>query len=373
MKRLRTIAENPPPKQAVSALTANGADASSVNGAAMANGSSTLLTTPALADLEFPGCDKIHLPRDDLDTFERHFEFWDGETETAWMVREPVTSIHENPSQALAALMVWIGAVRGSPIRCYGNMDLVLLDESGERHRILQADQCVYLRPERARMLDAMVLEVGRNEFPDVVLEVDHTTNVKRGKLAIYQAWGFPEIWVEVPDRKPRSRRPGGLQPGLTIHLRVGSEYRVAQRSRAFPGWRATDIHDAMNETTFSPASDAIVERIGERMGARDGTGPDDAPLLRSQRSAARSEGRVEGERIGRAEGEAVGREAGLYEAVQSMARSFVLSRGITVSAGFPGNVPGFATYRSDAIAAAALRCRDEQDFARQLRIAAAR
>ena len=62
---------------------------------------------------------------------------------------------------------------------------------------------------------------VGRHNYPDVVLEVDHTTDVRRGKLKLYESWGFPELWVEVPEHRVASR-PRGLVPGLTIHLLEG-------------------------------------------------------------------------------------------------------------------------------------------------------
>ena len=35
------------------------------------------------------------------------------------------------------------------------------------------------------------VIEVGTDALPEVVLEVDHTTDVRRGKLGLYEAWGF--------------------------------------------------------------------------------------------------------------------------------------------------------------------------------------
>ena len=63
------------------------------------------------------------------------------------------------------------------------------------------------------------------------MVEVDHTTDVRRGKLGLYEAWGFPEV----------------------------------------------------------------LERVGRSLGARDGTGPDDTPWLRRHRAAGRAEGRIEG------------------------------------------------------------------------------
>ena len=91
---------------------------------------------------------------------------------------------------------------------------------------------------------------VGEDDFPDVVLEVDHTTDVHRGKLALYESWGFPEVWVDVPDvpDAPSPSRPHRRRSGLTIHLLERGRFRVAAESRALPGWRAEEIHLALNE-----------------------------------------------------------------------------------------------------------------------------
>ena len=65
----------------------------------------------------------------------------DTATEIAWVVREPTSATHEEPSQNLSALSFAIASVRGSAIKCFGTMGLELRDEHGERHRILRADQ----------------------------------------------------------------------------------------------------------------------------------------------------------------------------------------------------------------------------------------
>ena len=246
---------------------------------------------------EFPGCKPVHLPRDEVETYEGRLEFWDARTEIAW-VCEPTSPYHEQPSQTLAALAHAIAGVRGSPIKCYGAMDLLVRDERGRKRWIMQADQSVYLRPRRARLPGLSAMIVGENDFPDVVLEVDHSTDVRRGKLGLYGSWGFPEVWVEVPARRAPSR-PRSRIAGLTIHLLEAGVYRVSGESRAFPGWTAREIHTALNETTPSARTYAVIERVGMALGAREGTGPEDDPLLRSQRHQSRSEGIREG----RAEG----------------------------------------------------------------------
>lgn len=154
------------------------------------------------------------------------------------MLRDPTGSAHEAPSHGLAGLVGLIAAVRGSRIVCYGSMDL----------------------------------------------EVDHTTDVRRSKLALYEAWGFPEVWVEVPEIGTRSR-PKGLLPGLTIYRLESGKYWKSAVSGAFPGWRAADIHEALNEEEgCSERTVAIVEHVGRRLGMRERTGPDHDPLLRSLR-----------------------------------------------------------------------------------------
>ena len=302
----------------------------------------------SLSVLEFPGCKPYRLTREQLGDFEGRLEFWDAATETAW-VCEPTSPYHEAPSQILSAVADRIASVRGSPIKCYGAMDLLLRDEGGEARRIMQADQSVYLRPGRAKLPGPAAMVIGEHDFPDLVLEVDHSTDVRRGKLALYEAWGFPEVWVEVPEHRAPSRSTG-RRPGLTIHRLERGAYRVSRESGAFPGWTAEDIHTAMNETTASARTYAVIERVGAALGAREGTGPDDDPLLRAQRRRGFDQGRFHG----RAE----------------LVRQILLSRGIAVSEGFPAAVAtAFAEWpEDDRVVAAALACENEADFLARLR-----
>ena len=234
---------------------------------------------PARPAPEFPGCKPVHIPREELADSDRRLEYWDGVTQTAWIC-EPTTPYHERPSRSLIALVERIAQVRGAPIHGYGSMDLRQQDWP---QSILQADESVYLHPGTARLPGPSAMVIGVDDFPDVVLEVDHTTDVRRGKLGLYESWGFPEIWVEVPDRTAPSR-PRGRRPGLTIHLLQDGAYRTAPESRAFPGWTAEEIHAAFNESTLSERTSAVLERVGAALGEREGTGPDHDPLLRSQR-----------------------------------------------------------------------------------------
>ena len=305
---------------------------------------------PTAAD--FPGCKPVRLPRQELDECEMRLEYWDSATETAWIC-DPVSSYHEGPTQRLGRLAERIAAVRGGPVECFGSTDLTERAAHGEPRLVMQADEMVYLHPTRAR-LPRPVLTVGEHDFPDVVLEVDHTTDVRRHKLPQYEAWGFPEVWVEVPDARAPSR-PRSRRSGLTIHLLQDGAYREAASSRAFPGWTPVEIHVALNEETFSTRTSAVLERVGTALGEREGTGPDDDPLLGAQRRQSRAEGRAEGHADGHAEGRA------------GLARALLAARGIEVSVEFPG-VPGFAELTDDAIAAAASACVSEADFRKRLR-----
>ena len=335
-----------------------------------------------LSELEFTGCKAVPMTYEQFQRYDGRLEVWDAEAETAWMVREPTSPTHESPSQGLAGLVERIAAVRGSPISCYGSMDLLVRDEHGKPRRIMQADQTVYLHPRRAELVGADAMVVGRHNYPDVVLEVDHTTDVRRGKLKLYESWGFPEVWVEVPEHRVASR-PRGLAPGLTIHVLEGGVYRASPESRAFPGWRAEAIHEAMNEAGRSVRTNEVLERLGRRLGSREGTGPDDDALMRSLRGQSRAEGMAEGmaegEKKGRtkglAEGRRKGREEGLAEgerkgradALAKMAQRILRSRGVEVSEGFLVD-PAFAASSGDAVFEAALACADEAQFLAALR-----
>ena len=183
-----------------------------------------------------------------------------------------------------------------------------------------------------------------------MVLEVDHTTDVHRGKLALYESWGFPEVWVEVPDT-PSPSRPHRRRPGLTIHLLDHGRFRVVAESRAFPGWRAAEIHLALNEPVLSARTSAALQRVAAALGAREGTGPDDDLLLRAQRRQGFEHGRAEGRLEGRAEARA------------QMVRQILRSRGIEVTARFDTATGAVAAASEEALLTAALGCTDEADF----------
>ena len=240
----------------------------------------------------FPGCRRRHIGKGEIDDHHRRFEFWDAGTEAALEVREPTTPYHESPSVRLARLIDRIAATRGADIDVLGSSDLLLRDSQGNRQRILQADQVVYTRPMQ-KLPTGPAVEIGAGELPDVVLEVDVTTDVRRGKLGLYEKWGFPEVWVEVPERRAPSR-PGSV-PGLTIHLLAQRGYMQSPTSSAFPSWSAPEIHAALNEDrtvsgALSAATAEVLRRVGRLMRRDTGTGPDDDPFLRAERAEGRME-----------------------------------------------------------------------------------
>ncbi len=287
---------------------------------------------------EFPGCRPIRITRDAIADFEDRIEYWDGETETAWKVCEPTTVYHEGPGQRLAQLAALIAAGRGAPITTLGAADLLVRNARGERQRIMQADQIVYLHPAGTKPRGAAV-EVGADHLPDVVLEVDHSTDVRRGKLGLYEAWGFPEVWVEVPDA-PSPSRPRGRRSGLTIHRAQAGRFHPVTASVAFPGWTATEIHAALNEARLSAETSAVLTRVGRALGDAEGTVPDDDPWLRAQRR------------------EAATRAA--RQAAQDAVVQILRARGLDV----PARIDGFPADASQGdLVAAALACRDYADF----------
>ena len=298
---------------------------------------------------EFPGCRSVRIPRHEIAEYDGRFEYWDADTETALMVREPTSPYHERSSVRLARMADRIAATWGSDIEVLGTSDLLLRDGDGNRHRILQADQIVFTHPVRTRPMGHAV-EVESDALPDVVLEVDLTTDVRRGKLWLYESWGFPEVWVEVPDARAPSRP--NRKPGLTIYILGVDGYTPAPSSLAFPTWTAAEIHAGMNEARtrekpLSEATAAVLRRVGRLMRTETGTGPDNDPFLRAERAESRAEGRI-AERV-------------------EMLRSLFDMRGLPMSPRFGEHVAAFADMPAETLLRTAYACRDEADFLRRL------
>ena len=331
----------------------------------------------AYRDEDFPGCESFHLPAGELERYEYRLEFWDGATETAWKVCEPTSIQHEEPSRQLVQMATRFQMLRGSRIACYGSGDLVRRDAAGRKRWLMQADEVLYLHPDRVR-LQGPAIDVDRDPLPDVVLEVDHTTDVRRRKLAIYKESGFPEIWVLVPWEASVRRA------GLAIHVRRGDGYREEPTSRAFPGWRAEEIFRALTEAPMSEVAWRALERTARAMGAREGTKPEDDPHMRSHSAQVRAESRAEGHQEGRAEGHreghaeghregrAEGHRQGLVEGASEMLASNVLAvlkaRGIEVTSELVELRVLLGALSGDAAMAAAMACTDAADFRRRVR-----
>ena len=309
--------------------------------------------------LEFPGCRPVRITRHEIDDCEDYFEYWDADTEVA-MVCEPVGYYHERPAHRLAQLAGLIAAARGTPIEAVGHTDLLVRNARGERQRIMQADQILFLQPART-IPQGNDIEVGMDALPDVVLEVDNTTDVRRGKLGLYESWGFREVWVEVPD-EPAPSRPAALRPGLTIYVSGRAGLRPAPASRAFAGWTAEEIHFALNEPELSEETAGVLNRVGRTLGAAQGTGPDSDPFLRRQRRESRAAGYAAGHATGRATGHATGHAAGREEAWRASALRVLESRGVPVSPSLAVRLAELEVV-SEHLVDAALECRDEEHF----------
>lgn len=298
---------------------------------------------PAEAQPHLPGCESFSLTANEIESYDERIEFWDGLSGTAWRVRD-VSSWHEQPGQRLAMLAARMASVRGAPIECFGSTSLARLDAAGRPRQILQADNAVYLHPAQWKTRGRVRVDDG--PLPDVVLEVDHTTDVRRWKLGKYQSWGFPEIWVLVPSK--RSRRA----PGLAIHARgPGGGYRQAPESTAFPGWTEGEVYRALTEEPLSAASWQALERVGRVLGKRDGTTPEDDPLTRSLQ----------------ARGEARSAAKASADAVAAALRA----RGIAVPADVAADPDLLCACSVDIAMAVALTCSDAADFRRRIRRAA--
>ena len=298
----------------------------------------------ACRDEDFPGCESFHLPASEIDHYEGRLEFWDGATGTAWKVCEPTSIQHEQPSRRLVRMAERVASLRGSAIECFGSGDLVRVDTAGRKRWLMQADEVLYLHPDRVR-LRGPAIDVDADPLPDVVLEVDHTTDVRRRKLQIYKESGFPEIWVLVPwEASVRT-------PGLTIHVRHGEEYRVEGESRALPGWRAEEIHRALTEDPMSEAAWRALERTALAMGAREGTEPEDDPLTRSQSARAREKGHREG----------------LVQGHLTAVAQVLEARGIAVTLDAAEDRERWGAVPGRVLLAAALACTDADDFRRRV------
>ena len=309
---------------------------------------------------DFPGCKAVHLPVEELDDYEGHIEYWEARTETAVILAEGATLYHDIPSTGVARLVEMIAQARGTEILALGSVDLVQRGEKGDVEILMQADALFFLNRPWPTGRD---IDVDRGPLPDVVVEVDHTTDVRRRKLEVYASMGFPEVWVEVPEPAWLSPRTSGL-PRLTIYLLEGDRYVESAVSRAFAGWRAAEIHRALSEERKSAETVAVVRRVGRRLGRAAGTGPDDDRFLGAEREESRAEGRVEG----RVEGRAEGRTEGELEMARSLVRKALQARGLAITPDVEAWLERLSATTDPAAAIkAAVECRDAEDFLRRV------
>ena len=310
---------------------------------------------------DFPGCESFHLPASEIDQYEGRLEFWDGGTETAWKVCEPTSIQHEQPSRQLAQMAGQLAMLRGSRIVCFGSADLVRRDAAGRKRWLMQADEVLYLHPDRVG-LQGPAIDVDTDPLPDVVLEVDHTTDVRRRKLGICKESGFPEIWVLVPWESSVRR------PGLTIHVRRGGEYREEAASRAFPGWRAEEIHRALTDDPLPERAWRALERTALAMGEREGTTPQHDPLMASESARVQARGHARGHREGRARGHREGHAERHAEGQLDAVADILASRGIELTLDMTKHRELCSAIPGTVVVAAALACTSETDFRRRIR-----
>ena len=305
----------------------------------------------------FPGCEAVPMTAEQFERLERHIEYWDAQSGVAWMVRE-TTLAHERPAVRLAVLTHRIAQVRGAEITCCGTASLYDRRPGGNV-RVMEADQIIYLDPERVSALHAYV-QVRDGEGPDIVLEVDHTTDARRRKVGLYKQWRIPEIWVEVPDAPAPSRRKS-RRSGLTIYAlnERTKRYRQAIASTVLRGWTVAEIHTALNEPHVSEATWAALHRVGRALGEKEGTAPALDPQLRSLLLESQEEGWDEGRADDR-------RETVL---------AILANRGIDVPSTFAADLAAIrlATRPQARIVEAAFACRNAADFLARLRRGAER
>ena len=143
------------------------------------------------------------------------------------------------------------------------------------------------------------------------------------------------------------------------IHVRHGEEYREEGESRAFPEWRAEEIHLALTESPLSETAWRALERVALSMGAREGTKSEDDALMGSHSAKVRTEGHVQG-----------ATPRGLVQGRSGMLAANVLTvrkaRGIAVASDLTELRELFGTSSSDAVMAPALTCTDAADFRRR-------
>ena len=285
------------------------------------------------AEAGFPGCEAVSMNAEQFERCDRHVEYWDAQDGVAWMVRD-VSIEHERPLSRLAVLVHRIAEKRGAPMLCCGTTSLYDRDSVGNA-RVMEADQAVYLDGVGAQAIRSPIL-IREGQGPDIVLEVDHTTDSRRHKLGIYEEWCVPEVWIEVPDAPARGR-PKSRRSGLAIYVfdEKTKHYREAAASEALPGWTAAEIHLALNEGIVSESTLKAVARVGQTMREQEGNEPLSPNAFATRVAAERTE----------------------------MVYAILARRGISFVPDFLADDSSLAALDVDRIVEAALACDSAADF----------
>ncbi|MCY3811589.1 MAG: Uma2 family endonuclease [Gammaproteobacteria bacterium] len=314
-------------------------------------------------DAEFPGCVPIPMTAEQFEEYDGGVEYWSRDLGMAWVARDGGPD-HENARGHLPALLTRVALERGSPIRCWGGLRMVVVDRDGRATEAMHPDQSVYLHPSSWTPSGRQTV-IGSDRPPDVVLEVDHTTDVRRKKLGIYHRWGVPEVWVETPDA-PSPSRPRGVVPGLSIYVLEDDDYGVAPVSAALPTWEAYEIHAALNEPSASADTIENLVRVGRVLGDIDGTGPMDDVQIAGYMRRAHGVGQRTGFARGRELGHASGLAEGRRNTLASTATELLRLRGITLSDDTKRRL-ATTTLTEEALLAAAMGSSTEPDFRKRL------
>ena len=311
------------------------------------------------------GCRPFPLPAAEMADYDGRYEYW--EAGVGWELRD-VSPKHEQPRSRLVELIGDIAKMRGTPIAMFGTADLQERDADGSRVRAAEADDLIYLDGPES-LPDVFV--IGVHPLPDVVFEVDLTTDIRNRKLDVYASWGVPELWVEVPDAHMASKRK---RSGLTIYVLHAQDgcFREQAESVAFPTLSAQEIHAAVNSPFTTERTVRAARRVGRILGRRAGTGPDNDPFLGADRRRSRLTGWREGRTRGIEEGLAEGREEGLAEGRLaervSMLENLLRARGIPVGSQLAENADRIAALPHDAVVQTALESADLDEFLHRLR-----
>ena len=203
------------------------------------------------------------------------------------MVREPTHAPHEEPRYRLAELLARIAQLRGSPIKV-PRRDRNPVDRSRlrETRRHASRSDAVPASVTGPRERSPSIWRSGSTPGRTWCWRWTARRTYAGTGWSCTRSGGFRSCgWrCRTPMRRagPRDCAPGC---GSTC-WRTGRYVRFSEASRAFPGWRAAEIHRGLNEPV--PLGGDLrrsLSRVGRALGEREGTGPEDDPLLRQQRA----------------------------------------------------------------------------------------